>query len=137
MNSVDSPPNHSGGEPDHRLVRELADIARATTATGDGSEPTGRTAPGLPATGHLWVTAEVATTDAMHRVTSLTVPGASGSAAGPPPDVASVVRAVVCAYLDLAGFKEGRAHATVEVSDGEAEVVRCRLEGPDGLPDTP
>lgn len=130
MDSPDSPP-HSGGEPDHRLVRELADIARATTATGDGSETAGRTVPGGAATGHLWATAEVATNDGMHRVTSLTVPGASGPAADPPPGVASVVRAVVCAYLDLAGFKEGRAYATVEVSDGQAEVVRCRLQASD------
>lgn len=137
MNSVDSAANHSDGEPDLGLVRELADIARASGAGGSTTaDSASRTAPGGPGDGRPLATVEVVTSDDMHRVETVTLsgpsgaPDASGAADVLPADTASVVRAVVCAYLDLAGFKEGRARLTVALSDGAAEVVKCTLQRP-------
>ncbi|MEV6011755.1 hypothetical protein AB0M29_33670 [Streptomyces sp. NPDC051976] len=143
---MDSAANHNDGEPDLGLVRELADIARASGAGGSTTaDSASRTAPGGPGDGRPLATVEVVTSDDMHRVETVTLsglsgfsgpsgaPGASGAASAAdvlPADTASVVRAVVCAYLDLAGFKEGRARLTVALSDGAAEVVKCTLQGP-------
>jgi len=135
VKSVDSAANHSDGEPDLGLVRELADIARATGAGGSAAaESASRTAPGGPAEGRTLATVEVVTSDDMHRVKSVTMTGASGASGAADAlqaDAASVVRAVVCAYLDLAGFTEGRARLTVALSEGAAQVVKCTLQGPD------